>query len=75
MRLDTRHDALECPAEPLSERVHRIVHLRTASRVKDLRVDVQGRDVIALVLIPCQRPEPRCLLLAHGISHLSRKKS
>jgi len=52
MRLDVHHDAIESPAEPLSERVERIVHLRTASRVKDLHVDVQGRDVILTGVAP-----------------------
>jgi hypothetical protein len=52
MRLDTRQNALEGEVEPLSERIQRIVHLRTASRVKDLRVDVQGRDVIMTGVAP-----------------------
>jgi len=52
-----RHDTVECPPEPLSPeplcgRVERIVNLRTASRVKDLRVDVQGQDVILSGVAP-----------------------
>ncbi len=52
MRLDVRHDPVECPPEPLCERVQRIVHLRTASRVDNLRVDLQGRDVILTGVAP-----------------------
>jgi hypothetical protein len=52
MKLDVQHDTLTSPAELLSERIQRIVHLRTASRVKDLHVDVQGRDVILTGVAP-----------------------
>ena len=52
MKLDVQHDTRATTAEPLSERVYRIVQLRTASRVKDLHVDVQGRDVILTGVAP-----------------------
>lgn len=52
MRLDIHHDTFEGSTELLSERVERIVQLRTASRVRDLRVDVQGRDVILTGVAP-----------------------
>ncbi|MGD9854924.1 MAG: hypothetical protein AB7U20_08225 [Planctomycetaceae bacterium] len=52
MSLDLRHDTIDCPPEPLSERVERIVQLRTASRIKDLCVNVQGRDVILTGVAP-----------------------
>lgn len=52
MGLQLRHDTMECPPAPLSDRVQRIVNLRTAARVKDLQVDVQGRDVILRGIAP-----------------------
>ncbi|MBX3438402.1 MAG: hypothetical protein KF861_13000 [Planctomycetaceae bacterium] len=52
MSLDVRHSAVERLPEPLCDRVLRIVQLRTASRIKDLHVDVQGRDVILTGIAP-----------------------
>ncbi len=52
MGLHLRHDTIECPSEPLCGRVERIVNLRTAARVKDLQVDVQGQDVILRGIAP-----------------------
>ena len=39
-------------ADTLIERVERIVRLRTASRVHNLQVDVQGTDVILTGVAP-----------------------
>lgn len=38
--------------DTLSERVERIVRLRTASRVHNLHVDIQGTDVILTGVAP-----------------------
>ncbi len=52
MGLQLRHDTIECSPPTVSVRVERIVNLRTASRVKDLQVDVQGQDVILRGIAP-----------------------
>lgn len=41
-----RIETASTSVEGITERVERIIRLRTASRVHDLRVDVQGTDVI-----------------------------
>ncbi|MCA9078543.1 MAG: hypothetical protein KDA93_26185 [Planctomycetaceae bacterium] len=52
MGLQLRHNTIECPLTPLCDRVQRIVNLRTAARVKDLQVNVQGQDVILRGIAP-----------------------
>ena len=46
MSLSLNAETTSQAADALIERVERIVRLRTASRVHDLQVDLQGTDVI-----------------------------
>lgn len=45
-------NSIPTAAETLAERVERIVRLRTASRIQDLCVDIQGGDVILTGVAP-----------------------
>jgi hypothetical protein len=48
LRLETASTDIDT----ISQRVERIVRLRTASRIHNLRVDVQGSDVILTGMAP-----------------------
>jgi hypothetical protein len=50
MRLRAENASAEVDA--VSQRIERIVRLRTASRIHNLRVDVQGSDVILTGMAP-----------------------
>lgn len=52
MGIQLHQDTMHCPQELICARVERIVNFRTASRVKDLQVDVQGQDVILSGIAP-----------------------
>ena len=52
MGLQLQQGTFECPTLSLSDRVQRVVNLRTAARVIDLQVDVQGQDVILRGIAP-----------------------
>lgn len=52
MGLRLKQDTIDCQMDPLCGRVERIVNLRTASRVRDLQVHVQGQDVILRGVAP-----------------------
>jgi hypothetical protein len=50
MRLRAENPSADVDA--VSQRIERIVRLRTASRIHNLRVDVQGSDVILTGMAP-----------------------
>ena len=50
MRLRAENPSADVDA--ISQRIERIVRLRTASRIHNLRVDVQGSDVILTGMAP-----------------------